>query len=118
MTDPSPPSQYKDEDLVYVDVQNRVVVGLVQWDKNGNPRPLAMPSRSDDNDSEEEKPKAKTAGGKLRRASFSPRIRYYPWGTYRSMKIIYQLEGKRRKEEPSGTLDEVMEKALKEPYWD
>ena len=34
------------------------------------------------------------------------------------MKTIYKLEGKRRKEEPSGTLDEVMEKALREPYWD
>ena len=119
MTDDSTSAAtYKDEDLVYVDAQKRIVVGLVEWDNNGNPKPLAMPMIVEDDDGEVEKPKGKMAEGKTAHRGRSFRTRYYPWGTYRSMKTIYQLEGKRRKEEPSGTLDEVMEKALKEPYWD
>ena len=46
------------------------------------------------------------------------RQRYYPWGTYRSMKKIYKLEGKPKAVENLKTLDEVLERALREPFWD
>lgn len=108
---------YKDDDLVYVDPESRSVVGLVQFLPNGNSKPLAMQKPVEEADEEEEKPAAK--GGKPARGRVrKPRVRYYPWGTYRSMKKIYKIEGKIIGEPPTATLDEIMEKALKEPYWD
>ena len=99
---------YKDEDLVYVDPELRVVVARVEWSKTGNPKPLAIPNKTEESDEEDEK-------GARRKPR---RQRYYPWGTYRSMKKIYKLEGKVKNAENQKTLDEVMEKALKEPFWD
>lgn len=103
---PTEPIKYKDEDLVYVDPEHRTVVGLVQWSNNGKPKALLMKT-------EEEVEEA--ADGKRQRKR---RQRYYPWGTYRSMKRVYKIEGKVMHEENRRTLEEVMEKALKEPYWD
>jgi len=102
--------EYKDEDLVYVDPKERIVVGRVEFDAKDIPKPLAMKSPAEEPD-EEEKPEK----GKVRR---KPRVRYYPWGTYRSMKKIYKIEGKIHNEPPTATLDEIMEKALQQPYWD
>jgi hypothetical protein len=34
------------------------------------------------------------------------------------MKRVYKLEGKQPKQESQKTLDEVIEKALQEPFWD
>lgn len=121
--EPLAPLVYKDEDLVYVDPDKRTVVGLVEFNKAGNPKSLAMKMEEVDDDEEEvAAPKADAAAkpdakGRVRR----PRIRrqrFYPWGTYRSMKKIYKIEGKQRAEASQKTLDEVMEKALKEPFWD
>lgn len=107
--------QYKDDDLVYVDPKERIVVGLVQFDAKDIPKPLEMKMATEEADDEEEKPAAKPgAKGRVRK----PRVRYYPWGTYRSMKKIYKIEGKIHNEPPTATLDEVMEKALQQPYWD
>jgi len=94
---------YKDEDLVYVDPENRVVVGYVQWSNSGKPKALAMKM---------EEVVEEAADGKRRRQ------RFYPWGTFRSMKKIFKIGGKVMQEDNRKTLDEVMEKALKEPYWD
>lgn len=111
---------YKDEDLVYVDPESRTVVGRVEFDEKERPKPLAMkkPETAEADDEEEQpQPQAKGKGrekGRVRK----PRVRYYPWGTYRSMKKIYKIEGKQHNEPPTATLDEIMEKALKEPYWD
>ncbi len=137
---------YKDEDLVYVDPQLRLVVGFVEWSNSGKPKALLMKDKGEVDDDEDEsapiskpgavnkvEPKAEekapaaapVAGkpvpkgfdkGRIRRK----RVRYYPWGTYRSMKRIYKIEGKVRndKDENRKTLDEVLEKALKEPFWD
>lgn len=101
---------YQDEDLVYVDPELRTVVGRVEFLPNGKSKPLVMKNKTVEVDVEED-PKAK---GKMR----PRRERYYPWGTYRSMKRIYKIEGKQIKEENHKTLDEVIEKALKEPFWD
>ena len=46
------------------------------------------------------------------------RQRYYPWGTYRSMKRVYKIDGKHRSEPSTRTFEEVIEQALKEPFWD
>ncbi len=117
MTDTTEPiietPQYKDDDLVYVDPKERIVVGRVEFDEKDIPKPLAMKMAVEETDDEEEKP-AKEVKGRVRK----PRVRYYPWGTYRSMKKIYKIEGKQHNEPPTATLDEIMEKALKEPYWD
>jgi hypothetical protein len=102
------PIEYKDDDLVYVDPDNRTIVGLVQWSNTGKPK--AMPMKMEETDEEEE-----GKDGKRRRKK---RQRYYPWGTLRSMKRVYKIGGKVIGEDNRKTLDEVIEKALKEPYWD
>ncbi len=101
MTDPTPPVTYKDDDLVYVDPDSKTVVGPVEWSRSGNPKPLLIPP------SEEEK---KGRGPR--------RKRYYPWGTYKSMKKVYQLEGKPKKVEGNMPLEDAIQHALKEAYWD
>lgn len=101
---------YADDDLVYVDPEQRVVVGRVEWLANGKPKSLPMKKEEVAEESPEEKP------GKPKRRVM--RQRYYPWGTYRSMKRIYKLEGKQPKVESEKTLDEVIDKALREPFWD
>ncbi len=107
---------YKDDDLVYVDPDTKSVVGLVQWHANGNPKSLQRSVPVSDNEEDEEvpaKPGAKRPGKRP-----ATRLRYYPWGTYRSMKRIYKIEGKQIREESPYTLNDVIEKALNEPFWD
>lgn len=113
--EPAAPA-YKEDDLVYVDPDLRTVVGLVEWQPNGRPKALLM---KEDEALEEEETKEgapRPVKGKVRKGP--PRKRYYPWGTYRSMKRVYKIEGKQPKQESQKTLDEVIEKALKEPFWD
>ena len=131
---------YNDDDLVYVDPENRVVVSKVEFKENGLPKTLAMPMPSfalgDDDEADaklaatpaETKPAdAKTpvaakpgalVKGKDRRPPRKPRQRFYPWGTYKTMKKLFKLEGKVPEPERTLTLDDVMVKALQEPYWD
>ena len=91
---------YGDDDLVYVDPDARTVVGKVEWNKVGNPKSLPLPPQTGESD------------GRRRFRNF------YPWGTYRSMKRIYHLEGKRGKDQPTALLDDVLAKALEQPFWD
>ena len=124
---------YADDDLVYVDPDLKVVVGKVEFNEKGLAKPLAMPSKFAEPDTPtapdtteadaKPEPAAKAApggrGGKPdRRPPRKPRTRYYPWGTYKTMKKIYKIEGKVFEAERTQTLDDVMEKALQEPYWD
>lgn len=103
-TEPKPPSQYKDDDLVYVDPETRTVVGIVEWIKG-------------------EKPKSKpyvAVAGKDAKPGERPKgfwRKFYPWGTYRSMKRIYKVEGKIKDAEPNKTLEEVLPRALAEAFW-
>jgi len=125
-TDETPPitATYKDDDLVYVDPDTKTVIGLVEWTKAGNPK-----SKQASEDVLEKmettaepkppvKPGAPVATGKERpkKRSFGRKI--YPWGTYRSMKKVYQLEGKVRKTESNRTLDEILPKALETAFWE
>ncbi|MFA6038974.1 MAG: hypothetical protein WCV62_03550 [Candidatus Peribacteraceae bacterium] len=101
MDEPSVPTAYKDEDLVYVDPDTRTVVGLLEWSRAGNPKPKLMPE------------------GETEQKRKGPRRkRYYPWGTYKSMKRVYQLEGKLKKTEGNMPLDDAMQRAAKEAFWD
>ncbi len=94
-------AEIRDDDLVYVDPDTNSVVGKLEWSKSGNPKSRAYDVKE-------------TKEGDRR-----PRFRkFYPFGTFRSMKRVFHVAGKRKKEQPNKTLDEVMEKALKEPYWD
>jgi hypothetical protein len=99
---------YNDDDLVYVDPERRAVVGIVQFSKTGHAKPLAMPDEA-----ASEKDREETG----RRRS-KPRKRYYPWGTYRTMKKIYRLEGRTADAEQHITLDEAIARCLTEPFWD
>ena len=112
-TSVSEPQVYKDDDLVYVDPRLRIVVGRVEWSVSGKPKSLQMKDTVEGEG--EEEPAKKDVKEKQRRPR---RLRNYPWGTYRSMKRLFKLEGKQPKTEANKTLDEVLEKALKEPFWD
>ena len=103
MTDPQPIPLWQPDDLVYVDPDTSTVVGKVEWNKNDVPKSLLYISKE---------PAAEKEG---RRRSWR---KIYPWGTYRSMKNVFKVDGKPRKKEPTKTLEEVIEVALKEPYWD
>ncbi|TSC57558.1 MAG: hypothetical protein Greene041619_1074 [Candidatus Peregrinibacteria bacterium Greene0416_19] len=96
---------FRDTDLVYVDPDARAVVSIVEWSRNGNPRSLTMPEKE-----------AHDGKGERRRGSSGRK--HYPWGTYRSMKNVYRLEGKQKKPEPGKTLDQVIDRALQEAFWD
>lgn len=93
---------YSDTDLVYVDPDTKTVIGPLEWNRNGNPKvkPFVHPPMDKDG-----KP-ARRSGRKN-----------YPWGTYKSMKGAFKLEGKKR-HEANKTLDEILVKALKEAFWD
>ncbi|MDO8468759.1 MAG: hypothetical protein Q7S29_03310 [Candidatus Peribacter sp.] len=97
-------ADYADTDFLYFDTEKRSVIGPVEWTKTGNVKPL-------------EKKSAAPAEAPERRRHGKPRKEYYIWGTYRSLKRLYNLEGKTKREESTQTLDSAMERALQEPYW-
>lgn len=79
---------YHDDDLVYVDPETRSVVGKVEWDKNE--RPKSIPYKS-------------STGKEYWR-------KFFPFGTYRSMKKTFRLEGKSKEADSDSSLDEVLPK--------
>jgi hypothetical protein len=100
MSDPS----YSDEDLVYVDPDRRMVVGRVEFGKNGNAKPLLMP--------ETESPASREG-----RPARKPRKRYYPWGTYRSMRKLYKIDGGVLEADRRIALEDAMDRCSKEAFW-
>ncbi|MCF7844834.1 MAG: hypothetical protein K9M03_03345 [Kiritimatiellales bacterium] len=106
-------SDYKDDDFVYVDPRTKEVKGIVEWTKDGNAKPLLMEERKVDPEAENTEPKDKKPI-----INRKPRKQYYPWGSYRTMKKLYKLEGKEKEAERHQTLDGAIEKSLKEPFWD
>jgi len=94
---------YLDTNFFYFDPEKRAVIGPVEWTKTGDVKPLEKPAPPVE------------AGGRVRRGR--PRKDYYIWGTYRSLKRLYNLEGKSKREESTQTLDEAMARSLVEPYW-
>jgi len=94
---------YADTDFVYYDPETRAVIGPVQWTPAGTLKPLERPARTEE----------KVEG----RRKFSRRKEYYSWGSYHSLKRLFNLEGKQKEAERTQTLDEAMGRALKEAYW-
>lgn len=101
---PSPTGQYNDDDLVYVDPETRTVIGIVEW--GTNEKPISKPYVP--TPSKDAKPGERPKG-------FWRKL--YPWGTYRSMKRIFKVEGKIKDAEPNKTLEEVLPKALSQAFW-
>ena len=108
---------YADDALVYVDPRNRTVIGPVEWGKDEKPVPLEMEMLEEDSKPSAEASGGKEAAGKKFRRRKKDRKRYYPWGTYRTMKRLYRIEGKERDVENYITLDEAIAKSMEEPYW-
>lgn len=98
-------TEYKKDDFVYVDPDLKKAVGLVEWDKDGNPLPKEWPY-----------PEREDGKKPMRK----PRTRYYPWGSYHTMCKLYKLEGKVKDKDPEDyiQLDDAIEKLQEEPYWD
>jgi len=96
---------YRDDELVYVDPDTRTVVGRVEWDKKEQPVSKAFPKLVKKKDKN---------GQEVERQSWR---KVYPWGTYRSMRRLYKIEGKVKDPEPQKTLEEVMPRALTEAFW-
>tara|TARA_B100000315_G_C14391366_1_gene502117 strand:- start:288 stop:599 length:312 start_codon:yes stop_codon:yes gene_type:complete len=99
-------TQYSDDDFVYIDPAKRAVMGKVEWSDNGIPAKMEKKEKEEDDDKEPKK-------GKRRKM----KKRYYPWGTYRTMKKLFRIEGKEKEVENYKPLDEAMALAEKETYW-
>lgn len=97
--------KFNDADLVYVDPETRTVVGRVEWDTKEQPVSKAYP-------------KTIMRKGKQGEEEVKSWRKAYPWGTYRSMKRLYKIEGKIKDPEPQKTLEEVLPRALSEAYWE
>lgn len=104
-------SEFSDADLVYVDPKLRKVVGKVEWDKHGNAMKREMVFVEKDQENNKGEADSKRKGRK-------PKKRYYPWGSYKTMKKIYRIEGKEKEGDQNRPFEEVLQKALVEPFWD
>lgn len=99
--------QFSDDDFVYVDPDAKQAVGLVEWDKKGD----AI---------QKEWPRKQVEGKEPRKSFRKAKKRYYPWGSYRTMKKLYKLEGKLKDKDTEDyiALDAAITKLQEEPYWD
>ena len=99
-------SPFKDEDFVYVNPDKKLAVGLVEWTKDGNAKALEWPFEPRPGD--EGKPPRK-----------STKKRYYPWGSYGTMKKLYKLEGKVKDKDTEDyiELEDAINKLQENPYW-
>ncbi len=110
---PTTPGTYSDTDLVYVDPDSKKVVGRVEFLHNDQPKPLPYkPIVKETAVSKDGKTKEE---GKKDRGQFWRK--FYPYGTYKSVKRIYKVEGKIKDAESNKTLEEVLPKALNEAFW-
>ena len=111
-----------DNDFVYVDPNRRVIIGPVEWLPSG--RAKAIPIPTPEENVEEVKPSSAETTGAKKDAKREERRRkprkkqYYPWCSYRTAKRVYRVEGKEKEAERSRPLEEAMQKAVVEPYWD
>lgn len=105
---------YAPDDFVYVDPDAKKAVGKVEWDKNGNPLPKEwpFPERPEKEEGDDKKPKFKKPRKK--------RVRYYPWGSYKTMAKLYKLEGKVKDKDTDDyiTLEKAIGNLQEDPFWD
>ncbi|MCA9371168.1 MAG: hypothetical protein KC680_04375 [Candidatus Peregrinibacteria bacterium] len=103
---------YKPDDFVYVDPDAKKAIGLVEWDKDGNPVAKEWPYP--------EIQKQEQADDKKHRRPRKKKVRYYPWGSYHTMCKLYKLEGKVKDKEVDSyiTLDTAIGNLQENPFWD
>ena len=101
--------EFSANDFVYVDPDTKVALCLVEWDKAGNAKPKEWPRVEKPVESAENE----------RKVFRKPKIRYYPWGSYKTMCKLYKLKGKVKDKEVEDyiQLDEAIGKLQKDPYW-
>ena len=88
---------YTDDMFVYVDPNARKVIGVVEWEKEGKPKRLAMPEKVEDPDANaDEEGASKAPKGKKGKRPVKKRTRYYPRCSYRNAKRVYRVEGKEK----------------------
>jgi hypothetical protein len=104
--------EFSADDFVYVDPDLKVAICLVEWDKDGNAKPREWPRV-------EKKPTGDADDSAPRKTFRKPKVRYYPWGSYKTMCKLYKLQGKVKDKEVEDyiKLDEAISKLEKEPYW-
>ena len=83
-------TQFQDDDLVYVDPAAKSVLGLVQFDVDGNPV-------------------SRTYEGEGRYTN-------YPWGSYRAMKKAFRIDGKGRDGDQAMPFDDYLNAVLQDSY--
>lgn len=107
---------YQDDDLVYVDPETRKVMSKVEWTKTEKPisKPYVPVVKKSTVVPVAPKAKGSKEAKDERRAYWR---KFYPFGTYRSMKRVFKVEGKIKDPEPNKTLEEVLPKALSEAFW-
>lgn len=103
---PLVPGTFRDDELVYVDPDTKTVMGRLEWSRNGNPKAMAV------------KPSAPSPDKKGKDDDRRRGRKYYPWGTYKSLKNVFKLEGKQRKAENTLTLNDILPIALEQAFWD
>lgn len=103
---------YSDDDMVYVDPKKKLVIGKVEWTKDGVVKKKEMPADSAPEDFGDE-----DDDGKKKRKR-KPKKRYYPACSYRTAKRSFHVEGKYKEGEEYGKFDDILKKALADPYWD
>lgn len=101
---------FKDSDLVYVYPQKKRVVGLVEWSKEGVPVKKLV--------EEEPEPQLEPKEGVTKRPKRRLQKRFYPWCTYKTAKKVYAVEGKFTEEPNYEAFETVLNKAIKEAYWE
>ncbi len=91
--------------MVYVDPDTNSVIGPVEWSRNGNPKSMPVKRQLSEADAEKEVSRR----GRWRK--------FYPFGTYKSMKNVFKVAGKQKRKDPNHTLEEVLPKALEQAFW-
>lgn len=90
--------------MVYVNPEKRAVIGPVEWLPSGKVKEMEKVIEEKEGDEGKRK-------GKKRKI-------FYPWCSYRTAKRVYNVEGKIREEENHQKFDDVLKRALEEPFWD
>lgn len=100
--------EYKDSDLVYVYPQKKRIIGLVEWSKDGAPLKKLIA----------EEPEEATKDDATKKPRRRLQKRFYPWCTYKTAKKVYAVEGKFIEEPHYEAFETVVDKAVKEAYWE
>lgn len=101
-------ADYNNDDFVYVNPADKSVIGKVEWISEG----LVKQKEIETDDELAEVSKEKKGKKRKKKRCFCP------WGTYRSMKNYYRLEGKVQETDGTNSLDEAIKKLEKDPFFD